>query len=160
MPLPDDPYASPPPDDQTWRPYLKKAVHDPYQQYGPGPTPSTQPPPEPAQGYGYAQQGYPPPGYPSQGYLAYPGATAPPASNGLAIASLCTGIVGWTVVPVLSSIAAIIFGHMARAQIRRTGEQGDGFAIAGLILGYTMLGLGALFIVLMISFFSMAAVGS
>lgn len=30
----------------------------------------------------------------------------------------------------------IIFGHMARGQIKQTGEQGDGLALAGLILGY------------------------
>jgi uncharacterized membrane protein len=31
---------------------------------------------------------------------------------------------------------AIIFGHVAKAQIRRTGERGSGMATAGLALGY------------------------
>ena len=31
---------------------------------------------------------------------------------------------------------AIVFGHIARSQIRRTGEQGAGLALAGLIIGY------------------------
>jgi len=30
----------------------------------------------------------------------------------------------------------VILGHLARAQIRRTGEAGDGMAVAGLVLGY------------------------
>ena len=36
----------------------------------------------------------------------------------------------------LGSVFAVVCGHMARAQIRRTGEAGDDAAIAGLILGY------------------------
>jgi hypothetical protein len=37
---------------------------------------------------------------------------------------------------------------MARSQIKRTGEQGPGLALAGLILGRTTVILGILFIVL------------
>jgi hypothetical protein len=37
---------------------------------------------------------------------------------------------------------AIVMGHVARAQIRRTGEHGGGFAIAGLVLGYVGLVVG------------------
>jgi len=36
-------------------------------------------------------------------------------------------------------LLAIPFGHIARSQIRRTGEQGSGVALAGLILGYLSL---------------------
>jgi hypothetical protein len=36
----------------------------------------------------------------------------------------------------ITFIPAIILGHMARRQIRKSGEQGDGMALAGLILGY------------------------
>jgi hypothetical protein len=36
----------------------------------------------------------------------------------------------------MGGILAIIFGHVARGQIRQTGESGGGLAIAGLILGY------------------------
>jgi hypothetical protein len=35
---------------------------------------------------------------------------------------------------------AIACGHIARAQIRTTGEQGDGLALAALILGYVFTG--------------------
>lgn len=31
---------------------------------------------------------------------------------------------------------AIVFGYLGRNEIRRTGEQGSGLALAGLILGY------------------------
>lgn len=36
----------------------------------------------------------------------------------------------------ITSFVAIICGHMAQSQIRRTGESGDSMAMAGLILGY------------------------
>ena len=60
----------------------------------------------------------------------------PPArpTNGLAVAALVCGagafVTGITFIP------AIICGHLARREIRRTGEQGDGMAIAGLVCGY------------------------
>ena len=56
----------------------------------------------------------------------------------LAIVSLVAGILGWTLLPWLGSIGAIITGHMARGEIRRSAGtiDGDGFAIAGLVLGW------------------------
>ena len=36
----------------------------------------------------------------------------------------------------LATIPAIVFGHVARHQIKRTTEQGAGVALAGLILGW------------------------
>jgi hypothetical protein len=101
------------------------------------------PPPE-DQNYG-PQQPYPP----YQGpYPAYP---PTPPTNGLAIASLVCGIGAFVIG--LSFIPAIICGHIARGQIRRTGEQGGGLALAGLILGYVG---GALFIVLVLVFVAVA----
>jgi hypothetical protein len=41
----------------------------------------------------------------------------------------------------VATIAAIVTGHIARSQIKRSGEQGSGLAKAGLILGYVGLGL-------------------
>lgn len=35
----------------------------------------------------------------------------------------------------------IVFGHVARRQIRQTGEQGDTLATAGLVLSYIFTGL-------------------
>jgi hypothetical protein len=36
---------------------------------------------------------------------------------------------------------AIIFGHIGKRQIARTGEAGGGLATAGLIMGYLWLGV-------------------
>jgi heme A synthase len=57
----------------------------------------------------------------------------------LAIVSLVTAFV--------VSLAAIITGHIALAQIKRTGEKGRGLALAGVILGYAGIALGTLVIV-------------
>lgn len=58
-------------------------------------------------------------------------------TNPLAIAALVCGIVQFAFP--LAFIAAIILGHKARQQIRRTGEEGYGLATAGLVLGYFSL---------------------
>jgi hypothetical protein len=64
------------------------------------------------------------------------GTIAAAGTNGFAIASLVCGL-GQFVVGPLATIPAIVFGHMARKQIRRTGEQGGGgLALAGLVLGW------------------------
>jgi Domain of unknown function (DUF4190) len=61
----------------------------------------------------------------------------------LAIVSLIFGILGWFVLPFVGSIVAIITGHMARAEIRRDPLriEGDGLALAGLILGWLSIAL-------------------
>ncbi|HQQ59020.1 MAG TPA: DUF4190 domain-containing protein, partial [Thermomonas sp.] len=41
-------------------------------------------------------------------------------TNSLAVVSLVCGILGWTLLPFLGSIIAIICGHMARSEIRRS----------------------------------------
>jgi uncharacterized protein DUF4190/uncharacterized protein DUF1707 len=56
-------------------------------------------------------------------------------TNSLAVAALACGI-GQLWFLILAGIPAIILGHMARRQIRSTGEKGNGLALAGLILGY------------------------
>lgn len=38
-------------------------------------------------------------------------------------------------------VAGIVLGHLALAQIRRTGEQGYGLALAGTVVGYSLIGL-------------------
>jgi DUF1707 SHOCT-like domain/Domain of unknown function (DUF4190) len=57
------------------------------------------------------------------------------ATNGLAIVSLACGLAQFVFGP-LAAIPAIVFGHLARSQIKRTGERGAGLALAGLILGW------------------------
>ena len=62
----------------------------------------------------------------------------------LAIASLILGILGWTFLPIIGAIIAVITGHMAKSEIKRSRGQlaGDGMATAGLILGYASIALG------------------
>ena len=71
-------------------------------------------------------------------------------TNVLAIVSLVTGILGFTFAPFISSLAAVITGHLSLHQIKSTGEQGRGMALTGLILGYVMLGLALIAISIII----------
>src|SRR5689334_2830105 len=50
-------------------------------------------------------------------------------------------------------IVAVITGHVARHQIKQTGEAGGSLALAGLIAGYVAIGLFLAFIAAYISFF-------
>src|ERR1700737_152328 len=83
----------------------------------------------------------PPPPEPMQTQAQSPIAVAdfPAQTNTLAIVSLVSGIISWFMVPVIGGIVAVVTGHMARGQIRRTGEQGGILATVGLILGYLHL---------------------
>lgn len=62
----------------------------------------------------------------------------------MAIISLIGGITGWTVLPLLGSIVAVITGHIAHSEIKKGGGMitGKGMATAGLILGYLALAGG------------------
>jgi len=59
----------------------------------------------------------------------------PPQNSGKAIASLVFGLLFF--VP-LAFVAAIVFGHVALSEIKRSAGRlkGEGMAIAGLVLGY------------------------
>ena len=74
---------------------------------------------------------------------------APPAertftssTNIVAVLALVFGLLGGSLIP-------IVLGHIARNQIRETGERGDGMAIAGMVLGY--LGLASLAVIVIAS---------
>lgn len=71
-------------------------------------------------------------GYTMDGQPLYQQPVSPP-TNLLAILALVLGL--------FTGILGIIFGHIARAQIRRTGEGGAGLALAGLVIGYVWLSL-------------------
>ena len=51
-------------------------------------------------------------------------------------------------------LIAVITGHVARHQIKRSGEAGSGLALAGLIIGYVSIGLFLLFILAYVAFFA------
>lgn len=89
-----------------------------------------------------------------------PIATGPPRS-GLAIMCLVAGILGWTLLPVLGSIVAVITGHLALGEIRRESGRvgGKGIAAAGLALGYSLLALIAI-VVLVLASLAVVFVGS
>jgi hypothetical protein len=76
-------------------------------------------------------------------------------TSSLAIVSLVSGLLGWTLLPWLGSIVAIITGHMARAEIRRNPDtmEGDGLAIGGLVLGWLSILLTVAVIFAIILFF-------
>jgi membrane protein YqaA with SNARE-associated domain len=58
-------------------------------------------------------------------------------TSSLAVISLVSGILGWTLVPFLGSLVAIVTGHLARKEIRRNAAlDGDAMAIIGLVLGW------------------------
>lgn len=85
---------------------------------------------------------------PGAGPIAPP-PLAPPqlaTTNSLAITSLICGIAQFMFGP-LATIPAVVCGHMARSQIRRTGEQGAGLALAGLILGWIGVGFAVLAVI-------------
>ena len=107
-----------------------------------GPPPGYAPP----LGLGYGPPSGPPPGYASPmdpGYGYPPGGSQyayVPArkTNGLAIASLVCSLV-W--LGGVGSLLAVIFGFIARSQIKRAEDhpQGNGLALAGIIIGFVGL---------------------
>lgn len=88
------------------------------------------PPPGGTQPYG--TQPYEPYGYPGHPYppYPYPYPYPVPRTNALAIASLVCAF--------LFAPLGIVFGHLSLSQIRRSGEDGRGLALAGLVIGYVV----------------------
>ncbi len=76
-------------------------------------------------------------------------------TNTLAIVSLVFGILGWSFLPLVGALVAIVTGHLARGEIRRAAErpQGDGMAVAGLVLGYLALVSAVVFLAVILAFF-------
>lgn len=109
-----------------------------------------------------------PPGTPG-GYPAtadqVPGAGGMPSgypgqqTNPLAIASLVCSLVGVLGCCGVPSILGVIFGHIARGQIRRAPAQysGDGLALAGLIIGYVATALFVVLLLVYVCIFAVAA---
>lgn len=91
----------------------------------------------------------PPPNYGApHGPGPYPYPTPPP-TNGMAIASL---ICAFVFAPL-----GIVFGHVSLSQIKKSGEDGRGLAIAGLVISYLVTVLSIVVVVVGIVFFSWMA---
>ena len=59
----------------------------------------------------------------------------------LSVSGVATGI---TVIP------GIVLSHIGLSQIKRTGESGRGFALAGLVVGYCVVGLSAVAVIMIV----------
>ncbi len=70
-------------------------------------------------------------------------------TNGLAIAAL---VVAFVLAP-----AGIVLGVVARKQIRQTGEEGDGLALAGIVVGAVITGIYVLMLLFLFAAFSAAS---
>ena len=89
---------------------------------------------------------HPPPGLQTAAYPARP-------YNTWAIVSACFAVSTIIGTWCFGGIIAVITGHVARSQIKRTGEAGGNLALAGLIAGYVAIGLFFLFILAYLAFF-------
>ena len=81
------------------------------------------------------------PAQPSQGYNPWAIVSVSFAASTV-IGSWCFG-----------GLVAVITGHVARHQIKTTGEAGGNLALVGLIVGYASIALTFLFIAVYIAFF-------
>ena len=125
QPYSQDPYASP----ASGQPYASPASGQPYQQFG-----------DAGKGQPYGQQAYG-----QQPYSGAPYGGQPYGQSYTPVAPTNTMAILALVFAFIFPPAAIIMGHVAKKQIRQTGEQGDGLATAGLWLGYIFTGLYVVF---------------
>jgi Domain of unknown function (DUF4190) len=106
---------------------------------------------------GYQQSGYQQPGYPQPsagaygGYYGYQPQYPPPPVRGTNAMAIIALVLAFVFPPL-----GIVFGIIARKQIARTGEEGDGLALAGLIVGAVFTAIMVLYIIFMIVLFAAA----
>ncbi len=103
---------------------------------GPAPAPSYGPPP--VGGYAYPAAGT------SYGY------TGAPKNNGLAIAAMVCSFFFW--IYGLGAILGIVFGFIARSQIKKSNgtQRGEGMALAGIIIGFAGIVIGIILIIVVV----------
>ena len=94
-------------------------------------------------------------------HLASPDRTVSPATSGRRVrtgrrksATALSCAIAQVIAGPLSGIPAIVLGVMSMREIRRTGEQGHGMAMAGLVLGIIGLILEVLALILIIILFT------
>ena len=94
------------------------------------------------------------PAYPAAGYGQQygPAYVVARPTNGLAIASLVCSLAGFLIA--ISFPVGAIMGHIARRQIAESGEQGDGMALAGIIVGWIGLVLALAYLAFWIWLFT------
>ncbi|MEV4618183.1 DUF4190 domain-containing protein [Asanoa sp. NPDC049573] len=148
----------PPPGNQS-DPYQPGQPYDPQQSgppaYGPpvsgSPAPGQQIPGQPSSGQP-APYGQPDPyaqpnayGQPDPYAQAYPGyapqqpAYGYPQARGTNVMAILSLVFAFVFAP-----AGIVLGHIAKKQLRTSGEDGSGLATAGLVLSYIFTGLSVL----------------
>lgn len=92
-----------------------------------------------------------------QPYNNYP--PVPRKTNTKAIAALVLGILGIVVpyIGIIMGIIAIVFAKLSMDQIRMTGEEGRGMAIAGLVCGIVSTVLYGIILLLLLIVFLAAS---
>lgn len=75
-------------------------------------------------------------------------AMASRTTNGFAVASMVLGILWlyW-----VGSVLALVFGYIARQQIRERNQAGDSMALAGITLGWIGVGIAVIIIAVVLS---------
>ncbi|WP_334073665.1 MULTISPECIES: DUF4190 domain-containing protein [Paenibacillus] len=94
-----------------------------------------------------------PPGYPP----------VPAKTNGKSIASLVMGILSIVIpyIGFLLGIVAIVFASLSFKELKKTGEQGKGLSIAGLVCGIVGTALyGIILLILVFALIAFASVSS
>lgn len=138
---------------------------DPGPEYQDGPKPYDSAPPSvgaPSTGYPpaappspYGPNPYGPNPYGQQPFGGPPPPPQPTGTNSLCVVSLVTAIAAWAICPGVLALVAVVTGIMGRSQTNVSGEDGEGLAIAGLIIG----GINLFFSVIGFLFFVLFLLG-
>ncbi|MEV0395460.1 DUF4190 domain-containing protein [Polymorphospora rubra] len=81
----------------------------------------------------------------------------PRPTNTTAVTALVVALVSLATCPLIGGVA-VYLGNRARTEIRSTGEQGDGLALAGVIVGWCAIGISALILLFMVAYFGFFAI--
>ncbi|MBF6328486.1 DUF4190 domain-containing protein [Nocardia transvalensis] len=137
--VPPPPPSAPPAGYSSTPNYQAQPVTPPPQQQYPGyPQPPAQPYGQPAYPYPGATP-YQPYGYPQQ-----------QGTNGLAIGALIAAVAGFFTCGA-GMVVALILGPIALNQIKQTGQDGRGMALAGIWISAIAIGLSILWFIVMLA---------